>query len=177
MGSKGTIEDWINVLLLIVSFGMLLFIWFTFQGNYWLVTSEFEKLQTVRMAANLGYVISGSTDALAFSDGTFSYSRILDSHKLDNIATIPNKYYYPEYAYRISIRDLETGKKWATSYGRVSIERPELPLSALEVMPTISISIPVDIVYPTASASTPGVSYNDVNVGVMKIEMSKVSIQ
>jgi len=176
MRSKGTIEDFANVLLLIFSLGMLLFIWFTFQGNYWLVTSDFEKLQTVRMAANLGYVISGSTDALAFSDGTFTYSRILDSNKLDKISSIPSKYYYPGYSYEISVKDLETGKWWVVRYGTIPIQTSHLPSSAQGTIPaTVQVSIPVNIVYPTASASAFETS-NDVNVGVMKIEMSKASV-
>jgi hypothetical protein len=131
--------------------------------HYWVITSDFEKMATMRMATNLGYVVAGSADALAYSDGTFVYSRIIDSSKLNNIKTISDKYYYPQYAYRISVSDLETQKGWQVSHGTLSTERIGLPLSEIERMPVVSVSIPVNIRY----------SSNDVKLGVMKIEMSK----
>lgn len=173
MNNKGIFEtSFIKIIFFILTVGIILFIWNFLEGQYWVVTSDFEKMQTLRRAANLGYVIAGSVDALAYSDGTFIYSRILDSSKLENIKSIPSKYYYPGYAYKISIRDLETGKEWKAGYGIISKER-YLPLSALEMMPTVSVFIPVNIIYPTVSASVPGISYNDVKIGVMEIEISK----
>lgn len=158
MENKGIFgTTFIQIILLILGIGMILLIWGTLEGQYWIITAEFEKMANLRMAANLGYVVAGSSDALTFSDGAFTYSRILDSDKLDEISAIPSKYYYPGYSYKISVKDLETGKWWEVNYGRVPEVSSQLPSSGQGTIPqVVHVSIPVDIVYPTVSASTPG---------------------
>jgi hypothetical protein len=155
---KGWEFSIVGIVSMIIIIGLLFYLWFFIQGNYWIVTTDFEKMKNLRMAANIANLVSGSSELLAYSDGNNFYAKVLDPSKLDNIEQRLSSVYYPGYSHRITVTELETGKKWQLTKGPV-FKRIEEGAS----YQIVGVLLPVNIFY----------SMSDVKMGVVRVELSK----
>jgi len=156
---KGWEFSIVGIVGMVIIIALLFYLWFFIQGNYWIVTADFEKVKGLRMAANIANLVSGSSELLAYSDGKNFYAKVLDPAKLDDIEQRLGSVYYPGYSHRITVTELETGKKWEVTEGPV-FKRKEQGASPYEI---VGVSLPVDILYST----------DDVKMGVVRVELSK----